>query len=151
MFRGVSALNLDGKGRMAIPARHRGRLADCDEGQLILTVDNNSPCLLLYPLAEWEEIERKLIKLPSLDKQARRLQRLLIGYATECDMDGAGRILVPSPLRSFARLEKRVVMIGQGNKFEIWNEQTWQTSCDEWISENDIDEPLSSDLESLSL
>ncbi len=136
---------------MAIPARHRSRLSDCDEGQLILTVDNNSSCLLLYPLAEWEEIERKLIKLPSLNKQTRRLQRLLIGHATECDMDGAGRILVPSPLRSFARLEKRVVMIGQGNKFEIWDEQIWQTNCDEWMSENDVDEPLSSDLESLSL
>ncbi len=136
---------------MAIPAKHRGRLSDCDEGQLILTVDSNSSCLLLYPLAEWEEIERKLIKLPSLNKQARRLQRLLIGHATECDMDGAGRILVPSPLRSFASLEKRIVLIGQGNKFEIWDEQTWQMSCDEWMSENDVDEPLSSDLESLSL
>ncbi len=136
---------------MAIPARHRCSLAECDEGRLILTVDSSSSCLLLYPLAEWEEIERKLIKLPSLNKQARRLQRLLIGHATECDMDGAGRILVPSPLRSFAGLGKRVVLIGQGNKFEIWDEQTWQKGCDEWMSENDVDEPLSGDLESLSL
>lgn len=136
---------------MAIPAKHRNCLSDCDEGQLILTVDDSSPCLLLYPLAEWEEIERRLIKLPSLNKQARRLQRLLIGHATECDMDGAGRILVTSPLRSFARLDKRVVLIGQGNKFEIWDEKTWQMSRDEWMSESDFDEPLSSDLESLSL
>ena len=117
MFRGVSTLSLDAKGRMAMPAKYRERLVDLCEGQLVVTVDRD--CLLLYPLPQWEEIERKLVRLPTLNAQARRLQRLLIGHATECELDGNGRILLPTPLREFARLEKRVVLIGQGKKSTV--------------------------------
>lgn len=151
MFRGVNTLNLDAKGRMAMPAKYRDRLmASCD-GQLVMTVDRDH-CLLLYPLPEWEEIERKLVKLPSLNKQARRLQRLLIGHATECELDSHGRILLPPPLREFAGVEKKVVLIGQGNKFELWNEQAWTERRDTWLAEGEEEEgALPAELESLSL
>lgn len=150
VFRGVNALTLDAKGRVAMPAKYRERLhAHCD-GQLVVTVDRDH-CLLVYPLPVWEEIERKLVRLPSFDVQARRLQRLLIGHATECELDGSGRILLPPPLREFAGLERRVVLIGQGNKFELWNEQTWSERRDTWLAASADEEPLSAGLESLSI
>lgn len=135
---------------MAMPTRYRDRLATHCEGQLVVTVDRDH-CLLLYPLPEWEDIERKLVRLPSLNKQARRLQRLLIGHATEVELDGNGRILLPPPLREFAELEKRIVLIGQGNKFELWNELQWNERRDVWLTETDDDEALPAELESLSL
>lgn len=135
---------------MAIPTRYRDRLqARCD-GQLVVTVDRDH-CLLLYPLPEWEEIEKKLVKLPSFNAQARRLQRLLVGHATELDMDAHGRILLPQPLRDFASLEKTAVMIGQGNKFEIWDEALWSSRRDDWLTDEDDTAPLPAELESLSL
>jgi MraZ protein len=151
MFRGVNALTLDAKGRMAMPTKYRDRLMETCDGQLVVTVDRDH-CLLLYPLPEWEEIERKLVRLPTLNKQARRLQRLLIGHATECELDSHGRILLPPPLREFAGLDKHVVLIGQGNKFEVWNEPSWNQRRDEWLAEDQGgDLELSGDLESLSL
>jgi MraZ protein len=152
MFRGVNTLNLDSKGRLAIPTRYREMLARHCNGQMVVTVDRDH-CLLLYPLPDWEEIERKLTKLPSFNKQARRLQRLLVGHATECELDGSGRILLPPPLRKFATLNKSVVMIGQGNKFEIWNEEAWNTRRAEWLTQEEAqqDGDLSAGLESLSL
>ena len=151
MLRGVTAINLDEKWRLAIPTRYRAELKECCEYQLILTVGLDK-CLLLYPLPEWEDIEKKLVKLPALNKQAKRLQRLLIGHATECEMDVQGRFLISEPLRRFAGIEKRAVLIGQGNKFEIWDEESWNTSRDEWLSDetlNDLSD-LSPELESLS-
>ena len=151
MFRGVNTVNLDSKGRLAIPTRYRDQLARLCEGQMVVTVDRDG-CLLLYPLPEWEEIERKLARLSSFQKQTRRLQRLLIGHATECEMDGNGRILLSQPLREFAGLEKAVVLIGQSNKFEIWSESTWTERRKEWIEGDGEDEgDLPADLESLSL
>lgn len=151
MFRGVNTVSLDAKGRMAMPSKYRERLLERADGQLVVTVDRDH-CLLLYPMPEWEEIEYKLSKLPSLNKQARRLQRLLIGHATEVELDSHGRILVPPPLREFATLEKRVVLIGQGNKFEVWNEQIWNQRRDEWIAEAAAEDgELPAELESLSL
>ncbi len=125
---------------MAIPSRYRERIQQACGGQLVLTIDTDR-CLLLYPLPEWEEIERKLVRLPSLNKSARRLQRLLIGHATESDMDKAGRILLPPPLRDYATIDKRVVLIGQGNKFEVWDEELWNARRTEWLQEEE-DESL---------
>ena len=98
MFRGVNSLNLDAKGRMAIPSKYRERLLAQSDGQLVVTVDRD--CLLVYPLPDWEVVERKLVKLPSYNPQARRLQRLLMGYATECELDGNGRITATGRLSS---------------------------------------------------
>ncbi|MDX5150877.1 MAG: division/cell wall cluster transcriptional repressor MraZ [Acidiferrobacterales bacterium] len=151
MFRGVNTVNLDSKGRLAIPTKYRDQLVRLCEGQMVVTVDRDG-CLLLYPLPEWEEIERKLARLSSFQKQTRRLQRLLIGHATECEMDANGRILLSQPLREFAGLEKAVVLIGQSNKFEIWSETTWTERRKEWIEGDGEDEgDLPADLESLSL
>ncbi len=149
MFRGVNPLNLDSKGRMSMPTRYRERLRAMCDGHLVMTVDRDH-CLLLYPLPEWEEIERKLVRLPALNKQARRLQRLLIGHATDLEMDGQGRILVPPALREFAGLQKQIMLIGQGNKFEIWDEVTWNAKRAEWLEEGDDEGGLCAELESLS-
>ena len=150
MFRGVNALNLDVKGRMAMPTKYRERLKVHCSGQLIITVDPDH-CLLIYPLPEWEEIERTISHLPNLDKQTRRLQRLLIGHATECELDGQNRILLPPPLREFAALDKRVVLIGQGNKFELWNEETWNERRDKWLADAVEEQSLTAGLGSISL
>ena len=124
MFRGVNPLSLDGKGRLLLPVKYRQHLLDTAAGQLVLTIDRDR-CLLLYPLPVWEEVERKLIQLSSTNQRTRALKRLLLGHAEECGLDASGRILLSAPLREFANLEKRVVLVGQGNKFEIWNEQSW--------------------------
>ncbi len=151
MFRGVNNISLDAKGRMALPTRYRERLNERCDGQIVVTVDRDH-CLLIYPLPEWEEIERKLVRLPSLNKQARRLQRLLIGHATECQLDGNGRVLLPQPLRDFAGLQRSVVLIGQGNKFELWDEQTWNERRETWLEEDEAEGiDLPEELESLSL
>ena len=151
MFRGVNSLNLDAKGRMAMPTRYRQHLSDMCGGQMVITVDNSDRCLLLYPLQEWELVERKLQKLPSFNKQARRLQRLLIGHATEVEMDGSGRLLLPPPLREFAGLEKRTVLIGQSNKFELWGEDLWNERRSEWLAEGDDLGDLPEEMETMSL
>ncbi|MFM8333395.1 MAG: division/cell wall cluster transcriptional repressor MraZ [Candidatus Methylumidiphilus sp.] len=134
-----------------MPARYRAELRECCEQHLVMTVSPDR-CLLLYPLPEWENIERKINKLSSLNKRAKRLQRLLIGHATDCEMDGQGRVLVAEPLRSFAGLEKRVVLVGQGNKFEIWDEDVWNRSREQWLEEESLDDlaDLSPELGNLS-
>ncbi|MDG4554040.1 MAG: division/cell wall cluster transcriptional repressor MraZ [Candidatus Competibacter sp.] len=134
MFRGVNPLSLDGKGRLSLPAKYRQHLLEATGGQLVLTVDRDR-CLLLYPLPVWEEIERKLIQLSSTNQRTRALKRLLLGHAEECCLDASGRILLPAPLREFANLEKRVVLVGQGNKFEIWNESSWHAWRESLLAE----------------
>ncbi|HXH03904.1 MAG TPA: division/cell wall cluster transcriptional repressor MraZ [Candidatus Competibacteraceae bacterium] len=150
MFRSITPLSLDNKGRMAVPAKHRERLAELCAGQLIITIDRDR-CLLIYPLPVWEDVERKLIQLSSTHRRARSLKRLLMGHAEECAMDAQGRILLPPPLREFAGLDKRVVLVGQGNKFELWDEQRWYQLREEWLEEgSDDDDDLPAELESLS-
>lgn len=154
MFRGVNSLNLDAKGRMAMPTKYRERLAAQSNSQLIITIDPNPEdrCLWLYPLPVWEEIERSLDSLPSLDKSSRRMQRLLIGHATECELDGQGRMLLPPPLREFAALDRQIVLIGQGKKFEVWDETAWAARRDRWLAEDTADyRELSDDMRKLSL
>jgi MraZ protein len=151
LFRGVNRLNLDAKGRLAIPTRYRERLRECCASELVITVDTDH-CLLLYPMPEWQEIERKLMRLPSFNKAARQLQRLLVGHATETEMDGQGRVLLPPPLREFAGLEKQAVLIGQGNKLELWDEVRWNEQRDNWLEEVDLEQlDLPADLETLSI
>jgi MraZ protein len=126
VFRGVNNLTLDAKGRLAIPVRYRKRLMEVCEGQLVVTIDRGY-YLLIYPLPTWEEIETKLVHLPSLQPQVRELQRLLVGHATEISMDGHGRLLLPAELREFAKLEREVVLLGLMNKFELWDKSAWDT------------------------
>ncbi len=129
MFRGVATLSLDTKGRLAVPSKYRDVLLAQGDGRVVVTADP-SKCLLLYPLLEWEPIEKKLNSLSGFNAQIRSLQRLLIGNAAELELDATGRILLPAMLREFAALEKNVVMVGQGAKFELWNESRWQEQMD---------------------
>ncbi len=124
MFRGVAQLNLDSKGRLAVPSRYREALAMRCGGHLVITADFDK-CLLIYPLPDWEPIQQKLMSLSSLNPRIRDLQRQLIGYAEDTDMDAAGRILISPALRAISGLVKQSVLVGQGNKFELWDKQNW--------------------------
>ena len=151
MFRGVSTLSLDAKGRLAMPARYREQLQACCAAHLVVTIDTDR-CLLIYPEPNWKEIERKLEKLPSFNPTARKLQRLYIGHAHDVDMDSQGRVQLPPELREFAHLDKRVALIGQSNKFELWDEDTWVARRDQWLNEEDLAELESSpEFSSLSI
>ncbi len=150
MFRGINLVQLDAKGRLTMPTRYRARLQKEAKNHLILTIDTEEPCLLLYPLPEWEVIEQKIQALPSFHKVTRRIQRLLIGHATELELDTNGRFLLPPLLRDYASLEKQIILVGQGKKFEIWSEAHWNTRRSEWLN-GEGDAPLPPELESLSL
>ncbi|HEX5364221.1 MAG TPA: division/cell wall cluster transcriptional repressor MraZ [Gallionella sp.] len=129
MFQGSTQLSVDSKGRLAIPARYRDMLLAHCAGSLVLTADADG-CLLIYPQPDWQPIREKLLKLSALNPRIRALQRLLVGHAEEVVMDGAGRVLVSPTLRSYAALDKHVMLIGQGNKFELWDEAKWQAQQD---------------------
>lgn len=151
MFRGANKITLDAKGRVAIPTRYRERLSERCEGRLVVTVDRDY-CLLLYPLPDWEDLERRLMRLPSFNRQVRRLQRLMVGYASELELDGHGRVLLPRELREYAGLDRQAILIGQGNKFELWDESRWNDKRDQWLDAEAADEiGLPAELESLSL
>jgi len=150
MFRGANKLTLDTKGRMVMPTRYRDRLQELCGGKLVITVDKDQ-CLLIYPLPDWEEIERKLMRLPTLNPQARRLQRLMVGHATDLELDGHGRLLLPPKLREFASLTREAMLIGQGMRFELWDEARWNARRDEWLAEGETATDLSAELETLSL
>lgn len=151
MFRGVHHLSLDGKGRMALPARQRDRLQALCAGQLVATIDTQSKCLLLYPLPTWEVLEREIQGLPALNPAVRRFQRLLIGYASDLECDAAGRVLLPPALRDYAGLDRKAVLVGQGNKMELWDEDTWIAARDEWLQLGHDDSAVPEELLRLSL
>lgn len=131
MFRGATKITLDDKGRMVMPTRYREQITERAQGKLVVTVDRDR-CLLIYPLPEWDLIESKLMSLPTLHAQARRLQRLMVGHATDLDLDGHGRMLLPPELRAYAGLDRHGMLIGQGNRFELWDESLWGERLDEW-------------------
>ena len=124
---------MDAKGRMALPARNRETVMVASEGRLVVTIDMRESCLLVYPLNEWERF-RQTGRLSNINPQARLLQRLLIGHATDLELDSAGRLLLPAMLRDYAGLEK-LVLVGQGNKIEIWSAEHWQSRLDQWLEE----------------
>jgi MraZ protein len=152
VFRGLNAINLDPKGRMVMPTRYRERLAADASSQIVLTIDTEAPCLLLYPLPEWVLIEQKIQALSSFNRVTRRIQRLLIGHATELELDGHGRFLIPPLLREYAKLEKHTMLVGQGKKFEVWDEQLWQSGRQAWLAEEaNRETELPGELQSLAL
>ena len=148
MFQGAAALNLDAKGRMAVPARHRDGLAQPAAGHLVLTAHPHR-CLLLYPAPAWEPIRAKILAAPSLETQSAMLRRLLVGFAVDAEMDAAGRLLVPPELRQYAGLEKQVWLVGQGSHFEIWSEAGWKQQQDAIFAQGD--QLLPPGLENLTL
>lgn len=152
MFRGATLVNLDSKGRISVPTRYREKLIEAATGQMVCTIDIHHPCLLLYPLPEWEIIEHKLARLSSMNASERRVQRLLLGHASECQMDSAGRLLLAPVLRQHAGLTKEVMLVGQLNKFELWDETTWyQQVKDDIDAEQSTSDILSDRLQDLSL
>ena len=151
LLRGVHTLALDAKGRIAVPSRYRALLQSMAEGALVTTIDTEARCLLIYPLPEWELIQEKITSLSSFNKAARRIQRLLVGHATDVDMDASGRVLVPPPLREYAELDKKVVLLGQGNKFELWSEELWAQTRDAYLDEAGDEELITAELEQISL
>lgn len=137
MFLGVSTLNLDAKGRIAIPAKHRETLAECCASRVVVTLSPfvSDKCLWVYPENEWRLAARQLVGLPAMDPKAQAIKRLMLGHASEVELDGQGRILLASELRAYAGLEKRAALVGQVNKFEIWNEASWTGSRERWLAE----------------
>lgn len=145
MLRGTSSINLDAKGRLAVPTRFRPELQESCDSQMVVTVAVDEQfvglpgCLWLYPVHEWEKLEEKIVNLSSTSKAAGRVRRFLIGNANECEMDGQGRLLLPEKLRQLAKLEKHVVLSGQLNKFEIWNEDAWNALQEEMMAGEDLE------------
>ena len=154
MFRGASSINIDAKGRMAMPVRFRDLFnvdSEAASAQLVVTIDTEESCLLIYPLAEWNLIQQKLEQLPSFNPAARRIQRLLIGHATDLELDANGRILLPSLLREYAQLEKKVILLGQGKKIELWSESLWNARRETYLQVNSDTQELPELLHQLSL
>lgn len=150
MFRGANKLTLDAKGRMVIPTRYRELLNERCGGRLVVTVDHDQ-CLLIYPRPDWEEKERKLMSLPTFNPQVRRLQRLMVGHATDVELDAQGRMLLPPQLREFATITREAMLIGQGQRFELWDEARWNQRRDEWLASEDTAGNLPAELETFSL
>lgn len=150
MARGSYIVSIDAKGRMSIPTKLRDGLQRVSDGQLVVTVSPTGECLWLYTLLAWEAVERKLVSLPTLNQQARKLRRMLIGHADDCDMDGSGRILVPAHLREYAQISKKAVLVGQGDKYEIWDEAHWEAHRNEMLTVEMDESSLPAELETMS-
>lgn len=151
MFRGVQHINMDAKGRLVMPTRQREPLLSQCNGQLVATIDTQSRCLFIYPLPEWETIEREIQQLPALKPAVKRFQRLVIGYATDIELDSNGRLLLPASLREYAQLEKKLVLVGQGKKLELWAEEMWLAERDQALAESGPAAELPEELMSLTL
>ncbi len=152
MFRGFSSVSLDSKGRLAVPSRYRERLVGGADGALVQTLNPLDRSLWLYPLPEWEIIEAKLADLSDFDTRSRRAKQMMRGYATDCQLDTHGRILIPAELRDYAQIDKQAVLLGQGNKFEIWNRTSWQAQREHWLQQvGDEQGAPAAALQSLSL
>lgn len=112
---------------MAIPTRYRDHLIEPNSGVLVITLAYLGHCLPLYPLAEWEQIERKLVRLSDLDENSYRLKHTFLAHAHECEPDTNGRILLPGALRAAVQIDRQVQLVGMGNKFEVWPLDAWET------------------------
>ena len=117
MFQGASAINLDAKGRMSVPAKHRDALQVQCDGRLTLT-KHPEGCLLFFPRPVWEQHREQISKWPM---SARAWQRIFLGNAVDVEMDSAGRILISPELRAAVGLSKVVMLLGMGSHFEIWD------------------------------
>jgi MraZ protein len=135
VFRGFNTVSIDNKGRVSVPSRFRDRLSLLAAGRLVLTLNPLDRALWLYPLPEWELIESKLAALSDFDLQSRRAKQMMRGYATDSELDGQGRILIPAELREHAKLKRQAVLLGQGNKFEVWDQATWNAQRDQWLDQ----------------
>ena len=129
VFQGATQVNLDAKGRMAVPTKVRDPLTSGGTVRLVLTAHPDG-CLLLYPQPAWEPIRARVMAFPSLDRQFSVWKRLLVGFAEDVELDSAGRLLISPELRDFARITRPVMFVGQGSHFEIWDLETWNTQLE---------------------
>ena len=150
MYFGETAINLDAKGRLAIPMRYREAIQEQCNGRLVLTYSAfDSGALYLYPEQEWERVRDSVTGLSTFNPGHRSLQRKLVGSASAVEPDGNGRIQLPQTLRQVAGLEKRVVLLGMGSRFEIWNETILNQKRTE--EERSLDEAASEEMTRLVL
>lgn len=126
MFTGATSLSIDAKGRLAVPSRFRERLMELCGGRMVVTISLFNECLSLYPAPHWQQLGDEIGALPA-DPGNRAIQQLLFGYAEDVELDSNGRILLGASLREFAHLsnERKLKMLGQGHRFEIWDEARW--------------------------
>lgn len=150
MFRGIHSINMDAKGRMSIPARFRDQLLSVCEGQVVVTIDPKTRNLALYPIGEWEDLQAKVQALPTGHPQARRMKQLLIGHASDLEVDANGRVLIPPMLRKYAELDKKLVLLGQGQKIEIWAEDLWEKRLDDMQDMSEGLDDLPDEMQTLS-
>tara|TARA_B100001778_G_C18354660_1_gene523606 strand:- start:147 stop:635 length:489 start_codon:yes stop_codon:yes gene_type:complete len=150
MFKGISSLSIDIKGRASMPQRYRENFCAKNKCKLVITADKDK-CLLIYTQSNWIKIEKKLSNLPSYNKEARFIQRLVIGHATESEIDSQGRFLIPNPLREYADIQKKIILLGQGSKFELWSESVWNKNMKSWLESENIDEVNNGALTELKL
>lgn len=150
MYFGETAINLDAKGRLAIPIRYRDTIQEQCSGRMVLTYSAfDAGALWLYPEKEWERVRDEVTGLSTFNPGHRSLQRKLVGSATPIEPDGSGRIQLPLTLRQVAGLEKRVVMMGMGDRFEIWNESILNQKRAE--EERSLNESVSEEMSRLVL
>jgi MraZ protein len=126
MFRGQFVHSIDAKGRISLPARFRDTLLEGGVARFILTPALFDPCLHLHPMRAWEELEKRIAELPRFDPEVVRLKRMYVSAAVECELDRAGRVLVPQQLRDRARLEKDALWAGAGQTLELWSKELWE-------------------------
>ncbi len=131
---------------MAIPTRIREELVESCGGRLVITAHTEDRCLLVYPEPEWLALLPQIEALPSFNKASQRVKRILIGYATTLDIDSSGRVLVPPTLREYAKIDKQMMLVGQGKKLELWSEESWLALLDA-----PADDEIPSEMLSLSL
>jgi MraZ protein len=150
VYFGETAINLDAKGRLAIPTRYREPIQDKSGGRMVLTYSAfDSGALYLYPEQEWERVRDEVTGLSTFNPGHRSLQRKLVGSASAIEPDGSGRIQLPQTLRQVTGLEKRVVLLGMGDRFEIWNETILNQKRVE--EERSLDEAASEEMTRLVL
>ncbi len=129
MFRGQFVHAVDAKGRISLPARFRELLLADRDGRFVLTPALFDPCLHLYPMPAWEAFEQKVSELPSLEPNAVRFRRMYVSAAVECELDKAGRVLVPPHLRERAELDKsEALWAGMGSILELWSRARWDAA-----------------------
>ncbi|WML89861.1 division/cell wall cluster transcriptional repressor MraZ [Thiothrix lacustris] len=151
MFRGISSVSIDAKGRFAMPAKYREDLLENSGGQIVITVDHTDKCLLIYPMGQWLTVEKNLMVLPNINRKVRNMQRLILGHAAELELDAQGRILLPVLLREYAGLDKRAVLVGQANKLELWDAEIWAAARASWLLEAQDDDEAHDFLNQVSL
>jgi MraZ protein len=141
VYLGVNTLNLDAKGRLAIPVKHRQAFADACGSRVVVTINPSSTdrCLWLYPENEWLNVARKLARLPTVDRKSQAYKRLLLGHASEQEIDSQGRIRLSPELQKHAGLGKKVAVVGQVNKLEIWDDESWSGNCERWLEDIDAE------------